>query len=242
MISERCIVWGSMISDWPYVYVLSSDWRPGLGGQVDLLTENRGRLRLWANAKAAEPGLLQPFQKLAAYIAVRGESAYLNQIEPGPGPSPDLRQGRAWVTAYYLNELLLNLIPQDEPCPALFQTYQTSLEMLAKMPSPEPVLRHFELELLSELGLLTALDQDCYSGQPIQAQLNYDFAHESGFYHQPEGKIPGWALLNMHDRNFNEPATLGYAKRWLRQCLDFYLGGKPLRSRQVMAQLLKTGT
>lgn len=62
------------------------------------------------------------------------------------------------MSAWYMNELLLRLLPREDAHPLLFDAYQTALEQLAGIdPLPERlpvsgVLRRFEWVLLQETG------------------------------------------------------------------------------------------
>src|SRR5262249_56721078 len=60
--------------------------------------------------------------------------------------------GSALLCAFYLNELLLKLLPREDPHPRLFEEYEAALTKLAAGAEQAPVLREFELRLLAELG------------------------------------------------------------------------------------------
>lgn len=61
--------------------------------------------------------------------------------------------GKAFMSAWYMNELLLRLLPPEYPHPALFDAYKLALQGLSQ---PElrlvAVLRQFEWCLLQETG------------------------------------------------------------------------------------------
>lgn len=61
--------------------------------------------------------------------------------------------GKALMSAWYMNELLLRLLPKEYPHPELFDEYKLALQALSQ---PEPrvvtVLRQFEWRLLQETG------------------------------------------------------------------------------------------
>src|SRR5690625_7108362 len=57
------------------------------------------------------------------------------------------------LSAWYLNELLLMLLPKEDPYPQLFATYEETLGALCQAPeSVAPILRRFEWILLQETG------------------------------------------------------------------------------------------
>lgn len=63
-------------------------------------------------------------------------------------------RGTAWMSAWYMNELLIRLLPREDPHPALFDAYDAALQDLAHLPRT-PVawaLRRFEWILLAETG------------------------------------------------------------------------------------------
>lgn len=62
-------------------------------------------------------------------------------------------KGRALMPAWYMNELLLRLLPREDPHPALFDAYKQALQRLAAADVPIiNVLRQFEWILLQESG------------------------------------------------------------------------------------------
>lgn len=63
-------------------------------------------------------------------------------------------RGSAWMSAWYMNELLIRLLPREDPHPILFDAYDQALEYLTDSPRA-PVacaLRRFEWVLLNETG------------------------------------------------------------------------------------------
>lgn len=63
-------------------------------------------------------------------------------------------RGSAWMSAWYMNELLIRLLPREDPHPVLFDAYDSALVDMAQTPRP-PVawaLRRFEWILLNETG------------------------------------------------------------------------------------------
>lgn len=66
--------------------------------------------------------------------------------------------GRAMMSVWYMNELLLRLLPREDPHHVLFDAYEQALEHLAHQPrSASLALRKFEWILLQETGY--GLDQ-----------------------------------------------------------------------------------
>ncbi len=60
--------------------------------------------------------------------------------------------GRAYMSAWYMNELLLRLLPREDPHAVLFDAYDAALAQLAQGSSAAGALRRFEWILLTETG------------------------------------------------------------------------------------------
>ena len=79
--------------------------------------------------------------------------------------------GRGLMCGFYLNELLLRLLPRDDPHEALFDVYGEALARpLGRAAHAAPVLRSFEKRLLAELGYAPLLERDAASGAPIDPE------------------------------------------------------------------------
>ena len=106
----------------------------------------------WSRAARKRPrselrGLLQAFQPLLAVVvgAARAEDA---AARPNGAAGCRCVGGSALLCGFYLNELLLKLLPREDPHPRLFATYEAALAELAAGGEQAPVLRRFELRLL----------------------------------------------------------------------------------------------
>lgn len=61
--------------------------------------------------------------------------------------------GRALMSAWYMNELILRLLPREDPHPILFDQYRIALQALSQKDlNVASVLRQFEWLLLQETG------------------------------------------------------------------------------------------
>src|SRR6476659_1049899 len=136
---------------------------------VEAFTEAAGRVPMVAKG-ARRPrselrGLLQAFQPLTLSWAGTGELKTLVKAEWRGGlPLPG---GAALLCGFYLNELLLKLLPREDPHPGLFDAYEEALHALTREESPGAqavVLRRFELRLLAELGYAVALTKEADTG------------------------------------------------------------------------------
>src|SRR3546814_17744884 len=56
------------------------------------------------------------------------------------------------MSAWYMNELLLRLLPREDPHAVLYDAYDAALQQLAFQQSAASALRRFEWVLLNETG------------------------------------------------------------------------------------------
>ncbi|WP_263146787.1 DNA repair protein RecO [Pseudomonas sp. RIT-PI-AD] len=200
---------------------------------VDFLTP-QGRLRAVLRGARGKAGTLaRPFVPLELELRGRGELKNVARLESGG--IPHMLGGEALFGGLYLNELLIRLLPAEDPHPGVFQHYAATVPALAANRPLEPLLRAFEWRLLDELGYGFALDRDCL-GEPIQANGLYRLLPESGLEPladlQP-GSFQGVELLAMAEADWRTPGALAAAKRLMRQALAPHLGGRPLVSREL---------
>lgn len=60
--------------------------------------------------------------------------------------------GKALMSAWYMNELLLRLLPREDPHPVLYDAYEAALVQLSNGKDAAGALRRFEWVLLQETG------------------------------------------------------------------------------------------
>ncbi|GAB7533320.1 DNA repair protein RecO [Pseudomonas sp. 3A(2025)] len=214
-------------------YVLHSRPYRENSALVDFLTP-QGRLRaVLRNARGKAGTLARPFVPLEAEFRGRGELKNVGRME-GAGIARWL-VGEALFSGMYLNELLIRLLPAEDPHPAVFDHYAATLVALAEGRPLEPLLRSFEWRLLDDLGYGFALDTDV-DGQPLDVEGRYRLRVDAGLERvwllQP-GLFQGVELLAMSEADWDTPGALAAAKRLMRQALAVHLGGKPLVSREL---------
>ncbi|WP_298595870.1 DNA repair protein RecO [Zoogloea sp.] len=211
---------------------------------VEVFSRDHGRVGLVAKG-ARRPmsqlrGVLMAFQPLFIDWSGGGEMKTLVRAE-WQGGQP-LLGGQALLCAYYLNELLMRLLPREDPHPALYRAYGEALRALAAGEGQEVILRRFELALLQELGYGLQLDSDA-DGEPVRPELRYVYIIERGAV--PLGDhgiddasvVTGRVLLDMARGDFREAETLAGAKALMRRLIQHYLGGQVLQSRRVFTEL-----
>lgn len=211
---------------------------------VEVLSRNHGRVPLAARGarrpRSALRGVLMAFQPLSVGWFGKGEVRTLAKAE-WLGGQP-LLQGEALLCGYYLNELLVRLVPRDDPHPGLFDAYADTLQRMAAGLAPAPLLRRFEKTLLQELGYGLTLDRCVDSGEAVRAEGDYVVVLERGVMPaqgQPEGqpRFSGKVLLAMAGDDFSSPEVLAQSKTLMRMLLNHYLGDQDLQSRRVFKEL-----
>jgi len=218
-------------------YVLHSRAYRESSALVDFLTP-QGRLRAVLRGARGKAGTLaRPFVPLEVEFRGRGELKNVARLEAAG--IANLLGGEALFSGLYLNELLIRLLPAEDPHPLVFEHYAMTVLALAQGRALEPLLRAFEWRLLDELGYGFALDRDC-QGQPIAAGGLYRLQVDAGL--EPVGQLQpgvfqGAELLAMAEADWSAPGALAAAKRLMRQALAPHLGGRPLVSRELFMTL-----
>ena len=214
---------------------------------LDVFARDHGRVSILARGarrpRSALRGVLIGFQPLELGWFGGGEVKTLAKAE-WQGGVP-LLQGRCLLLGYYLNELLLKLLPREDAHPALFAAYAQALGALARGASDAPELRRFEKTLLKELGYGLTLDMEAEAGLPVRAERDYLYlvergpvpASDSGIANSGVPTIRGKTLLDLAADDYQDPRTLLESKMLMRQLFNHYLGGQMLQSRRVFVEL-----
>lgn len=213
---------------------------------VEVFTRNFGRVATAAKGarrpRSAMRGMLQAFQPLLATWSGKLELKTLHSLEWNGGLL--LLQGEALMCGFYLNELLLRLLPREDPHEVLFAYYASTLQTLASGVNLATTLRRFELKFLQELGYAIPLSVDVNS-EAIQAHQNYRYEAEhgaslvnGGVGHYGNGvKISGKTLIDMLNDDYTLEQTQQQSKQLMRYLLAHYLGDKPLHTRQLLVDM-----
>jgi len=207
---------------------------------VEVLSRHYGRLALVARgARRAQSGLkarLLAFQPLALSWFGKGSMKTLHAVEWLGG---SLRlEGHALMCGFYINELLLKLLPVEDPHEALFESYEATLAELSDCGEPQPILRRFELGLLSELGYAQTLTHLTDGSEVLRQQrYSYDFGQGVVPHAAGEAGYSGKTLLDMASGSFEDPRTLSESKQLMRVLINHYLADKPLLTRQLLVDL-----
>lgn len=130
----------------------ATDWRE-TSLIVQAFTREHGNVALVAKGAKRPYSVLRPvlaaFQPLALSWSGSGEVKTLVRADCA-GVRP--LGGKALMSAWYMNELLLRLVPREDPHPLLYDAYDAALEQLAGGSRAAGALRRFEWTLLDEAG------------------------------------------------------------------------------------------
>ncbi len=210
---------------------------------VETLSRDFGRMALVARG-AKRPtsqfrGILMPFSPLAVSWSGRSELKTLVRAEWQGGLAP--LRGEGLLAAFYLNELLVRLLPRADAHPALFASYVQSLAALAGEDSGlERVLRCFELDLLRDLGVAPSF-QFCGDGEPIDPREWYRVDLQRGVQRSVDPNDPdrlrGVAVMALGRRDLSDPPVLAAVQPLLRRLIGYHLEGRPLNARRVLTDL-----
>lgn len=212
---------------------------------VELLTRDFGRVAAVAKGarrpRSAMRGMLQSFQPLLATWSGKAELKNLHGLEWDEGLL--LLQGEALICGFYLNELLLRLLPREDAHAALFDYYKHTLRVLATGQQLAASLRRFELKLLQEMGYAVPLERD-EQESTIEVGRIYYYVAERGAVsdgqqsrHEIGVKLAGKTLLDMAGDDYADAQTQQQSKQLMRMLLAHYLGDKPLHTRQLLIDL-----
>lgn len=199
---------------------------------VDLLTEHDGKVGALIysgkSVKSNKKSILQPFSPLKVVLKGKANLKTLSLVESA-GKSLSL-MGNHLFSGFYVNELLVKLLPELIPCDALYEQYVETINSLAQHGDIEPSLRAFELTLLEDMGV--ALD---YSPAYNQDYRFITFSAEHGFIPSASanGSYDRQHIIAIAENKIHPPEVLQTFKRLMRQIIDQLLGHRPLNSRKL---------
>jgi DNA repair protein RecO (recombination protein O) len=212
---------------------------------VEAFTRRHGRVALLARGarrpRSAMRGVLLAFQPLRLGWSGSAELATLVSAEWGGGLPPAFRPlaGRALMCGFYLNELILRLLPREDPHEALFDAYGDALARLSAGDAFPAVLRSFEKRLLAELGYAPLFDRDAMTGAPIEPAGSYVYEPDRGPVRASHGDllISGRTLLDLAADDYTRSETRDEARHLMRALIGQRLHGQVLHTRSVLMEL-----
>jgi DNA repair protein RecO (recombination protein O) len=210
---------------------------------VEAFTRRFGRVALLARgarrARSAMRGILLSFQALRLSWSASAELGNLIAAEWSDALQP--LGGRGLMCGFYVNELVLRLLPREDPHEALFDFYREALLRLCAQ-DHSSVLRAFEKRLLAELGYAPLLDRDAASGAPIDPDARYVYEPDRGplplhGIHSGDLVVSGRTLLDLAADDYDRPATRDEARMLMRSLIGQRLHGQVLHTRSVLKEL-----
>jgi DNA repair protein RecO (recombination protein O) len=207
---------------------------------VDFFTPAYGRVTAVARGvrsrKAPKRNLLNPFTRLLISFQGKTDLKLLTHFETD-GTHFTLT-AKHLFSGFYLNELVVRLLPELDAHQNIYMLYEQSLQLLNTQHDLEPVLRDFEFQLLSDLGYGIHFEIDAKTGLELSPVANYCLDVALGFYvAEPDVpaqfQYPGEHLLAIAGRDFSRIDVKQTAKRISRTLLKPLLGNKPLTSRAL---------
>lgn len=209
---------------------------------LEVFAREHGRLAVLARGarrpRSALRGVLHAFQPLELGWFGGGEVKTLAKAEWLGGIS--LLRGEGLLLGYYLNELLLKLLPREDAHAVLFDAYASALAALSRGATETAELRRFEKTLLRELGYGLVLERDA-QGLPVEAGRSYRYQVERGAVAADTTEsgqaVSGKTLLDLAGDNYADARSLAEGKQLMRYLLSHYLAGQPLQTRRVFIEL-----
>ncbi|MEQ1437827.1 DNA repair protein RecO [Fontimonas sp. SYSU GA230001] len=204
---------------------------------LEVFTPAQGRVGLVARGargpKSRLRGVLQPFAPLMLSWYSGGELGTLRAAEARSAPV--VLTGERVFFGWYLNELLMRLVPRQDPHPALFALYEAVLACLTgSAGEAEGGLRLFEKRLLAEIGYGLRFPRH------LDAAAHYRLDADGGFVIASEG-YSGSCLSALRDERFDDPALRGELRRVLRESIRRQLGGRELESAALLRRMRRDG-
>jgi DNA repair protein RecO (recombination protein O) len=210
---------------------------------IEALTRRFGRVALLARGarrpRSAMRGVLLAFHPLRLGWSGSAELATLTGVEwAGASRAP---AGVGLMCGFYVNELILRLLPREDPHEDLYDFYAASLQALARSEAPAPVLRAFEKRLLGELGYAPSFETDADS-RPVEPERLYVYEPDRGAVPAAgaaggEGVVSGRTLLDVARDEYGRPETRDQARALMRTLIAHRLHGQALHTRAILMEL-----
>jgi len=214
---------------------------------VEAFTRRFGRVGLLARGarrpRSMMRGVLLAFHPLRMTWSASADLGTLMSAEWGGGHRS--LAGLGLMCGFYINELLLRLLPRSDPHEALFDAYGEALARLSagasQAATQSAILRGFERRMLAELGYAPLLERDAASGAAIEPIRHYRYEAERGPVETRraggDAVISGRTLLDMAADRYDDERTREEARLLLRALITERLGGQALHTRTVLAEL-----
>jgi DNA repair protein RecO (recombination protein O) len=210
---------------------------------AELFTRRFGRVAVLARGarrpRSAMRGVLLSFHPLRLSWSASAELGNLIGAEWAGALQPLAGQGL--MCGFYVNELVMRLLPRDDPHEALFDAYAQSLAQLSQGTAHAAALRAFEKRLLGELGYAPLLERDAAS-RPIDPDGLYVYEPERGPLPASGPRsdvltVRGRTLLDVAADDYRSAQTRDEARDLMRALIGARLHGQVLHTRAVLREL-----
>lgn len=210
---------------------------------LDIVTRDFGKIALVArgsrSSKSRLAGILRPFLPLNVSWVARGDLGTMTGAEAAGAPKGI--HGDAMLSAFYVNELLINFLHRHDPQPEIYALYADVISALASTADIAACLRSFEIELLGLLGYAVSFRDHSAPENQLDPEQHYSYRHDQGPVAVARSDGPmvfsGAMLRSIEAQEFDRVDVLRAANRLLREIINHHLGGKVLNSRKVLLDL-----
>ena len=207
---------------------------------IDVLTRDYGVISILARGvrknKSKLAGLLLPFSCLKLSFVGKADLKIFTGAELIE--RVDLT-GLGLYCGFYVNELICHFLHKYDPHPEVYSEYLNCIRQLKNSNKIEQSLRVFELNLMDHIGYGVTLGNDATDGSPIVKDTHYHYVDGTGLVRNTEGLVSGETLLALQNGSPLDKQGLAEAKQLMRTVLDYHLQGKALKSRAVLAKIIK---
>ena len=158
-----------------------------------------------------------------------------------------LPAGRALLSAFYLNELVLKLLAREDPHPELWDAYEAAIAALAGESSRRGAGdRAAALRGPAARGARLRAAAHARGGRRASrsirphATITRSTTVRDGMRSEPGVRWPvvrGATLLALAEQRYPDSETAAEAKRLMRDVLDHYLESRRIESRRIAADL-----
>ncbi len=208
---------------------------------LDVFTRDFGIVSILARgvrkSKSKTAGILLAFTALKLSYIGKHELKILTHVELDE--TTIKLAGISLYCGFYINELVGYFLHKHDPHPEVYAEYQQCLSLMADTQETQQILRFFELSLMDYIGYGVPLTVDVKTGSIVQAAEKYYCDYEAGMLSSTKGYISGATLMALEARETLNENALFEAKQLMRGIIDFHLQGKQLKSRAVLAKIIK---
>lgn len=206
---------------------------------LEFLTRDFGRVSgvsRGARRRGKNHTLLAQFVPFQISWSGNGALKSINAVEP-VGSAVHLRAERL-ASGLYLNELLMRALRPHDACESVYREYSEAVSVLASSSELHGALRHFEAQLLMEMGYGVSFTH-CLDGRRLHPDRQYRLENLSGFVEvlsaaDASESMPGCRLLEIGRGEFGSAETRALARRIFQSALAPHIGSRPLQSRRLL--------